>query len=61
MGWPLCCDEPGGAEMNCPKEQPTCNSDDESSNLNFMQTSKELANTCNKKCKKDSDCQKGGK
>lgn len=60
MGWPLCCDEPGGAEMNCPVEQPQCNSDDESSNLNFMQTSEELANTCNKKCKKDSDCQKGG-
>ena len=28
MGWPLCCDEPGGAEMNCPVEQPQCNSDD---------------------------------
>jgi len=27
MGWPGCCDAPGGDIMNCPIERPPCKSD----------------------------------
>lgn len=28
-GWPSCCSEPGGDEMNCPNSEPDCDKDNE--------------------------------
>ena len=39
MGYPKCCDEPGGDVINCPIEQPPCNAEESSGGAASVSTS----------------------